>query len=288
MPSVSLRSVSMALATRPDRGTRRGPGQEKSGTGRRGTTGGPGPTGSRPGPFRFFWRSTLGKKTVMAVSGLIMLLYLVVHMLANLKIFFGPDDFNGYAEWLRTIGEPLLHHGWFLWIVRPVLLAAVVLHGVCAYQLSRRDLAARPTKYAHPSPGRHPWWRLFVPPLLKRRRASYATRTMRWGGIILALFIVWHVLDLTTGTVNPRGQAGHPYENVVATFSTWYGNAIYIVAMLAVGLHIRHGFWGAAQTLGVTRPGLSRVLKGTANVLALLITAGFLSVPIGVMTGVAS
>ncbi|ONK15066.1 succinate dehydrogenase cytochrome b subunit [Streptomyces sp. MP131-18] len=215
------------------------------------------------------WRSTIGKKTVMAVSGAVMLLYLIAHMVGNLKVFFGPDDMNSYAHWLRTIGEPVLHHEWFLWIMRVALLAAVIAHGVAAYQLSRLDIAARPVKYVH-----------------QRRRTSYATRTMRWGGIILALFIVWHILDLTTGTVNPNGEHGRPYENIVATFDTWYGNVIYFVAMIAVGLHIRHGFYGAAQTLGVGSPTRDRALKVTANGLALILTIGFLSVPIGVMTGV--
>lgn len=214
------------------------------------------------------WRSTIGKKTVMAVSGLLMLLYLVSHMLGNLKIFFGSSDFNGYAHWLRTIGEPLLHNEWFLWIARVVLVVAVLAHAVAAYQLSRRDIAARPVKYVH-----------------KKARTSYATRTMRWGGIILGLFIVWHILDLTTLTVNENAAAGKPYENVVATFSTSYGNVIYITAMLALGLHVRHGFWSAAQTLGAGRARRDRALKGVANVLALVLTLGFISVPVGVMTG---
>ncbi|OEJ23927.1 succinate dehydrogenase [Streptomyces agglomeratus] len=226
-------------------------------------------TDRRPSLTRSFWGSTVGKKTVMAVSGLIMLMYLVAHMLGNLKIFFGSGEFNAYAHWLRTMGEPLLHYEWALWVVRVVLLAAVVLHGVAAYQLSRRDIAARPSKYVH-----------------RRRRASYATRTMRWGGIILALFIVWHLLDLTTLTVNENAQHGRPYENVVATFSTWYGNVIYLVAMLAVGLHVRHGFWSAAQTLGVGNARRDRILKTVANGLALVLTAGFVSVPVAVMTGV--
>ncbi|WP_344498004.1 succinate dehydrogenase cytochrome b subunit [Streptomyces enissocaesilis] len=226
-------------------------------------------TERQPSLTRSFWGSTVGKKTVMAVSGLIMLMYLVAHMLGNLKIFFGSGEFNAYAHWLRTMGEPLLHHEWALWVVRVALLAAVVLHGVAAYQLSRRDIAARPSKYVH-----------------KRRRASYATRTMRWGGIILALFVVWHLLDLTTLTVNENAQAGRPYENVVATFSTWYGNVIYLVAMLAVGLHVRHGFWSAAQTLGVGNARRDRILKTVANGLALVLTAGFVSVPVAVMTGV--
>lgn len=248
-------------------------------------------TGRRPSFAGLLWRSTVGKKTAMAVSGLVMLLYLVVHMLGNLKIFFGAADFDAYAAWLRTIGEPFLHHEWFLWIARVVLLAAVVVHAVAAYQLSRRDLAARPVKYARPSPVHHPGPSRLAPRLplpAPGRRASYATRTMRWGGVILGLFLVWHLLDLTTLTVNPRAEAGHPYANVVATFSTWYGNAVYLVAMLALGLHIRHGFWSAAQTLGANRPGRDRTLKALANALAAVLTAGFLAVPVAVMTGVVS
>jgi succinate dehydrogenase / fumarate reductase cytochrome b subunit len=220
---------------------------------------------------RTVWDSTVGKKTIMAVSGLAMLLYLVAHMVGNLKIFFGPGTFNGYAHWLRTLGEPFLHYEWALWIIRVLLAAAVVAHGVCAFQLSRRDLRARPVGYVH-----------------RRARTSYATRTMRWGGVILALFIVWHLLDLTTLTVNPRAEPGHPYENVVATFHTWYGDVIYITAMLALGLHIRHGFWSAAQTLGAGSRTRDRVLKATANGLALVLTAGFIAVPVGVMTGIVS
>ncbi|OPG03944.1 succinate dehydrogenase [Streptomyces sp. GKU 895] len=229
-------------------------------------------TNRRPSTARTLWDSSVGKKTVMAVSGLIMLMYLVLHMLGNLKIFFGPDDFNEYAHWLRTLGEPALHYEWFLWGLRAVLIVAVVAHGVCAYQLSRRDIKARPSKYVH-----------------KKRRASYATRTMRWGGVILGLFIVWHLLDLTTGTVHTRGfEEGRPYQNVLDTFSTWYGNVIYITAVSALGVHVRHGFWSAAQSLGAGSRTRDRVLKATANVLALVLTAGFLAVPVAVMTGVVS
>lgn len=218
------------------------------------------------------WRSTVGKKAVMAVTGLIMLAYLVAHMLGNLKVFFGAGEFNHYAAWIRTIGEPFLHHEWFLWLARVALSVAVVLHGVAAYQLSRRDLAARPVKYR----GRG------------RRRVSYATRTMRWGGVILGLFIVWHILDLTTLTVNPNAQEGRSYENLVASFDRWYVSAFYIVAMLALGLHIRHGFWSAAQTLGVGSARRDRLLKALANGLATLLTCGFIAVPLGVLTGVVS
>ncbi|MEU5403538.1 succinate dehydrogenase [Streptomyces sp. NPDC005963] len=239
----------MALATRTDKGS----------------------AVRKPPPKRSFWGSTVGKKVVMAVSGLIMLGYLVAHVMGNLKVFFGPAEFNEYGHWLRTMGAPILHEEWALWIVRIVLLAAVVAHAVSAYQLSRRDIKARPSKYVH-----------------RRKRASYATRTMRWGGIIVALFIVWHILDLTTLTVNENAQPGRPYENVVATFSTWYGNVIYITAMLAIGLHVRHGFWSAAQTLGVGSASRDRILKTVANGLALVLTAGFIAVPVAVMTGVVS
>ncbi|NGN69650.1 succinate dehydrogenase [Streptomyces sp. A7024] len=225
-------------------------------------------TDRRPSAPELLWKSTLGKKTVMAVSGVIMLLYLVAHMVGNLKIFFGPDEMNHYAHWLRTMGEPVLHYEWGLWLVRVVLLAAVIAHATAAYQLSRRDIKARPSKYVHAKP-----------------KASYATRTMRWGGIILGLFIVWHILDLTTGTVHPAGYEHlHPYQNVIDTFSTWYGNAIYIVAMVALGFHIQHGFWAAAHTLGYG----GRVPKGLSIGLAVVLTAGFVAVPIGVMTGVVS
>ncbi|AOP46369.1 succinate dehydrogenase [Streptomyces lydicus] len=229
-------------------------------------------TDRRPSLAATLWGSSVGKKTVMAVSGLIMLLYLVVHMIGNLKIFFGAAEFNHYAHWLRTVGEPFMHYGWTLWLVRVVLIVAVVAHAVSAYQLSRRGIGARPGKYVHRKP-----------------RASYATRTMRWGGIILGLFVVWHLLDLTTGTVHPGGfQEGHPYQNVADTFSTWYGNVIYIVAMVALGLHVRHGFWSAAQSLGVGSRSRDRLLKTTANALALVLTVGFVSVPVAVMTGVVS
>ena len=215
------------------------------------------------------WQSTIGKKAVMAVTGLIMVLFLLVHMLGNLKVFFGPHDFDAYAAWLRTIGEPVLHGAWFLWIQRVVLVVALVLHVTCAAQLSKRDLAARPTRYAHG----------------QRSKASFATRTMRWGGIVIALFLVWHILDLTAGVVNPDFDKAGPYHNVVVDFQVWWINVIYIVAVLMVGLHINHGFWSAAQTLGLNRPARNAAIRAVGSALALAITLGFLAVPIGVMTG---
>jgi succinate dehydrogenase / fumarate reductase cytochrome b subunit len=218
------------------------------------------------------WQSTIGKKAVMAITGLIMVAFLLLHMLGNLKIFFGRHDFDAYAAWLRTIGEPVLHGAWFLWIQRAVLLVAVVLHVVCAAQLSRRDLAARPTRYAHG----------------QRAKASFATRTMRWGGVTLALFIIWHLLDLTAGVTNPDFDQGRPYHNVVVDFQTWWINIIYIVAVLMVGLHVNHGFWSASQTLGLNRPARDVAIRTVGTTLAVTITVGFLAVPVGVMTGLVS
>jgi succinate dehydrogenase / fumarate reductase, cytochrome b subunit len=218
------------------------------------------------------WDSTIGKKTVMAVTGLIMVLFLLLHMLGNLKIFFGPVDFDAYAAWLRTIGEPVLHGAWFLWIQRAVLLVAIVLHITAASQLSRRDLAARPVKYSHG----------------QRRQATFATRTMRWGGVILALFIIWHLLDLTAGVTNPDFEKDNPYHNVVKDFQVWWINVIYIVAMIALAFHINHGFWSAAQTLGVNRPYRNQAIRLIGTTLAVVIAAGFIAVPVGVMTGLVS
>jgi succinate dehydrogenase / fumarate reductase cytochrome b subunit len=227
---------------------------------------------ARPSTLRTLWHSTVGKKAVMAATGVVMLLFLVAHMAGNLKIFFGPTDFNAYAAWLRTIGEPVLHDSWYLWLQRTVLVACVVLHAVSAYQLSRRDLAARPQRYQHRPPA----------------GPTFATRTMRWGGVIIALFIVWHILDMTTLTVNRLNDPGHPYQNVVADFRVWWVDVVYLVAMAALGLHIRHGFWSAAQTLGAAGPRSGRIFKTASWALALVLTAGFVAVPVAVMTGVVS
>jgi succinate dehydrogenase / fumarate reductase cytochrome b subunit len=208
----------------------------------------------------------------MAVSGLMMLTFLLLHMLGNLKIFFGPSDFNGYAAWLRTIGEPALHHAWFLWIQGVVLSIALIAHIVAAAQLSQRDRRARPVRYRHG----------------QRAKATFATRTMRWGGVILALFIVWHLLDMTVGVANQDFKEGQPYHNIVADFQVWWVNIIYLVAVTMTGIHINHGFWSAAQTLGVNRPNRDKVIKTLGTTLAVVITAGFAMVPIGVMTGLVS
>jgi succinate dehydrogenase / fumarate reductase cytochrome b subunit len=205
----------------------------------------------------------------MALTGAVMLAYLVLHMLGNLKIFFGEQALDTYARWLRLIGEPALPAGaccgssasccWCRWS-RTVVAATI---------LARRARVARPVKYAHRSPV----------------STSYASRTMRWGGVIILLFVVYHVLDLTTGTLNPNGVPGAVYDNVVADFSRWSVTLAYTVAMVALGFHLRHGIWSALQTLGRSSGPDQVRYKAIALVFAVVLTAGFLAVPFAVQFG---
>lgn len=215
--------------------------------------------------------SSVQLKYVMAVSGAIMFAYLVVHMIGNLKIFLGGESLDTYAEWLRVVGEPALPEQTVLWIVRIALLAAVIGHMVAATLLARRASRARPVKYAHRS----------------RVPGSYATRTMRWGGVVIALFIVYHILDLTTGTLNPHGVHGEVYANVVADFAPqrWYVTVFYVLAVVAVALHLRHGLWSALQSLGRSDGGNQRTLKAISTGTAVLLAVGFLAVPLAVTLG---
>ncbi|MFC7617049.1 succinate dehydrogenase cytochrome b subunit [Actinokineospora soli] len=208
-------------------------------------------------------RTSAGRKAVMAVTGLILLAYVVVHMLGNLKAFAGPDSFDGYGRFLREFLAPVLGHGGFLWIVRVVLLAAVVAHIAAAVSLTRQARRARPVGYA------------------VRPKGGYAARTMRWGGVIVALFVVYHLLDLTAGVLNPHGVPGEIHANVVAGFAHWYVVAAYTVAVVALGFHIRHGAWSALRSLG-----LRVSAQPAALALAVAVTAGFLSVPYAVLLGV--
>ncbi|MBF6331412.1 succinate dehydrogenase cytochrome b subunit [Nocardia transvalensis] len=218
------------------------------------------------------YRSTVGKKAVMAVTGGVLVLYLVAHMAGNLKIFLGESDFDHYAAWLRTIGEPALPPRWFLSGVEIVLAASVILHLWSAVSLARRARQARPVKYAAAK---------------KSQANGYAVHTMRYGGVIIALFIVWHLLDLTFGAVNPKGHDSTPYAKVVADFapSHWYITLFYVVAVVLVGVHLRHGIRSAFQTLGRAGRRGNTGYDLLAAVVSTLLVVGFLAVPVGVTFG---
>jgi succinate dehydrogenase / fumarate reductase cytochrome b subunit len=216
------------------------------------------------------YRTTIGKKVVMAVSGLVLVGFVIVHMLGNLKIYEGPAKINAYGVFLREIGDPFFSPDQMLWSARIVLLVAVVLHLVAAYQLTRRDLAGRPVAYA------------------SRRNvaAGYAARTMRWGGVIILLFVIYHILHFTTGSVHPSFERGNIYHNVVAGFRVWYVSAFYIAAMVALATHLYHGAWSMFQTLGVTTASRTRFWRGLALAIALAVGLGNSSIPLAVLTGI--
>lgn len=207
----------------------------------------------------------------MAVTGIVLVLFLVAHMLGNLKIFFGATSFDGYADWLRDLGSPLLPRTGFLWLQRIVLLAAVLGHIWAATALALRARRARPVRYAHRKPV----------------QGSYAARTMRWGGVIIVLFVIYHLLDLTTGHLNPVGDSDHPYANVVADFALdrWYVTLFYTLAVVTLGFHLRHGIYSALRSLGQQTARGERRARGVALAVAILLCAGYLSVPFAVITG---
>ncbi|TDC05205.1 succinate dehydrogenase cytochrome b subunit [Nonomuraea longispora] len=216
--------------------------------------------------------SSNGKKAVMAVTGAVMVLFLVLHMLGNLKIFFGRDSFNDYAHALRTLLEPLAPYRTVLTIVEIVLVASVVLHMWAAISLARRAGKARPVKY-----------------VAKKSQASgYTTHIMRFGGLTIALFVVWHLLDLTFGVVNPKGFDAAPADRMVAGFdpSRWWVTLIYVVAVVMVGLHLRHGVWSAFQTLGWVGRTRTRTLRLGAGLLSGVLVVGFLAPPLAITFGV--
>jgi succinate dehydrogenase / fumarate reductase cytochrome b subunit len=216
-------------------------------------------------------RSTVGKKAVMAVTGILLVLFLIAHMIGNLKIFFGAASFDHYAHWLRTIGTPLLPEVWYLWIQRGALTLALVLHIWAATALAVAARRARPVRYAH-RPAVH---------------GSYASRTMRWGGVIILLFVVYHLLDLSTGTLNPNADPSRPFANVVADFAPerWYVTLVYTLAIVALGFHLRHGAFSAFRSLGQQTPRGERRARALALLLAVGLCAGYLLVPFAVLAG---
>lgn len=214
-------------------------------------------------PVRF-WESTNGQKAVMAITGAILLLFVIGHMLGNLQVFEGPEKLNDYGRFLRSVPE-------ILWTVRAVLLASVILHMWSSVKLAGRKLKARPVGYSK-----------------KETVAStYASRTMYWSGPILLAFVIYHLLHLTAGFVHPGFDfiEGDVYHNVVAGFQVWYVSAWYIFSMVLLGFHIRHGAWSMFQSLGINHPRHTPILKKAAATLAVILVLGYISIPLSIVLG---
>lgn len=208
----------------------------------------------------------------MAVSGLFFVFYVLAHMYGNLKILAGHQAFDTYAHHLRTLGEPMLPYSGFLWVFRLVLIVALLAHLYSAFSLWSRAGHARGHRY-----------------LVKdAMHTSISSRTMRWGGVALLLFIVFHLLQFTfrsfyVGTA----PVSSPAAMVVAAFQTWWLTLIYVIAMIALGLHLHHGTWSAFQTLGFTNSAKSRAIaKGAGAVIAGLVVLGFLIPPLAIQFGI--
>lgn len=211
---------------------------------------------------------------LMAVSGIFFILFVLAHMYGNLQAFAGHDAFNEYADHLRTIGEPMFPHSGLLWVLRVGLIVSLVIHAACAVVLWRRANNARSTKYV----------------AKKNIAATFSSRWMRWGGVALLLFVVWHLINFTIGKVNVQGgSTDDPYDLVVDSFQTWWLTVIYLAAMAALAMHLRHGVWSAAQTLGLTNNARARRNANVIGILlAVVIAGGFSLVPIFTLAGVIS
>ena len=215
-------------------------------------------------------RSLVGQKMVMAVSGVILFAFVVGHLLGNLKVFEGAEKFNAYAEGLRTVGAPFFGRSQLLWVARLVLLVSLAVHLWAAVGVTLASRRARPVDYR----------------FLAATETTYAARTMRWGGVLILVYVIYHLLDFTFGRVNPSFQPGNVYHNVVASFQVWPVAAAYGAAMLVLGLHIYHGAWSALQTLGLHRSPTDRWRRGLAGAIAVVIAAGYISIPAAVLAGV--
>lgn len=217
---------------------------------------------------RLFFGSTVGKKMVMAATGVFLVVFVIGHMIGNLQIYLGPEALNHYGELLRE-----LVHGSFIWIFRAVMLTAVVLHVWAATATTLGSWKARPIGY-------------------RRRQtyaeSTYASRTMRWGGAILLIFIIYHILHLTTGQLNNDFVPGDVYHNVVAGFSIWWVSTFYIFAMIVLGFHLWHGVWSMLQTLGLSHPSYNGLRTAIAWLVTLAVVLGNISIPVAVLTGLVS
>jgi succinate dehydrogenase / fumarate reductase, cytochrome b subunit len=222
--------------------------------------------------LREVWRSSVGKKVIVAITGAVLVVYVVLHVLGNLKAFQGGDGtaIDDYAAWLRDVGEPVIPHEGVLWTVRVVLLTCFVIHIVAVIQLTARNRAARPAGYPAPSLVR-----------------SFSSRTMLWGGLLLLAFVVFHVLHLTTGTIDPGNFAeGAVFHNLDEAFQNPLFVAIYVGASAVLGLHLYHGFWSSIQTAGWDRPNRNRTFRRLSVFVAAAVGVGFAAVPVAFATGV--
>jgi succinate dehydrogenase cytochrome b subunit len=219
-----------------------------------------------PAHAQSFFRSSVGLKIVMALTGIVLFGFVIGHMIGNLQVYLGPEVFNHYAETLRELG-----HGMLLWVARAGLLVAVGLHIWSAWRLTLINNAARPVGYRE----------------VERRESTYASRTMRWSGVILLLFIVYHLLHFTIGVhaVHPQFVPGDAYHNFVTGFQNPLVSGFYVLAMLALGLHLYHGAWSFMQTLGLSHPRYDHLRYAFAALVTLVILAGNISFPVAVLTG---
>jgi succinate dehydrogenase / fumarate reductase cytochrome b subunit len=211
-----------------------------------------------------FSGSTLGRKVVMGVTGIILFGFVLGHMFGNLQLYLGPEALDAYSVFLHHF-----LHGSGLWIARAVLLASVGLHIWAATSLTLTSWKARPVGYR----------------MIQRRESTYASRTMVWSGPIVGFFIVYHLLHFTTGTVHPSFEAGAVYHNVVAGFRVWPVSAFYIAAMVALGFHLWHGVWSMLQSLGLSHPRWNSLRRTCATVFTLVVVTGNISFPVAVLLG---
>lgn len=218
------------------------------------------------------YRSAVGLKALMAVSGIVLFGFVLVHMAGNLKMYLGPQAINHYAEWLREVGAPLFPPTTLLWVFRAVLLLSVIVHIAAAWKLTLVSRAARPRDY------------------VDRRvvQTDYAARTVRWGGVIVLLFVLYHLADLTFGWVNPDFVPGDVYHNMVAGFSVWWVSAFYMVAQVALAFHLYHGLWSLFQSLGWSHPAINDWRRRFAATFAVVVAVGNLSFPLAVLSGLVS
>lgn len=216
------------------------------------------------------YRSSVGKKVMMAVSGIVLFGFVVGHMLGNLKFFEGAEALDSYALFLREVGYPLVPEYGALWGFRLLLLGAVGIHIVAAVQLWGQSRKARGRGYRK----------------AESMVFSYASRTMRWGGVIIAAFVVYHLLHMTTGDVHPDFEYGSVYHNLVAGFQSPLVAGFYLVAVGALCLHLYHGLWSVFSTLGVQNRRIDRVRRPLAAILSVGLFLGYALVPLAILAGV--